>query len=133
MIEMPNIELIVTKRPNMNRKKFIMATMVMIFWGVASSVYAAGVDLAWDAPKDGGPVEGYHIYWKVVDGSYSDNNSMTVAGKTSETVSALDESKSYKFIVKAYNSAGLSPASNEVTWSYADTTPPLQVQGVKAN
>jgi len=114
----------------MNAKKFIMAMIVMFFLGITPFVYAAGVDLAWDAPKDGGPVEGYHIYWKVVDGSYSDANSINVGGKTSETVSELDESKSYKFIVKAYNSAGVGPASNEVVWSYSDATPPLQVHGV---
>jgi hypothetical protein len=117
----------------MNRKKFIMATMAMFFWGIISFAHAAGVDMAWDAPKSGGPVEGYYIYWKVADGSYSDANKMTVNGKTSETVSSLDESKTYKFIVKAYNSAGVGPASNEVAWSYSDTTPPFQVQGVKAN
>jgi hypothetical protein len=114
----------------MKRKIFISAMMALFFfWGIPG-VQAAGVDLSWDAPKDGGPVEGYRIYWKTAGGSYNSTNSMAVVGKTSETVSSLDESKAYNFIVKAYNSAGSGSASNEVTWSYSDTTPPFQVKGV---
>jgi hypothetical protein len=117
----------------MTRKIFFIGTMMMFFFAAISSIHAAGVDLAWDPPTDGGAVEGYRIYWKAAGSSYNDTNSMSVIGKTSETVSSLDESKTYNFIVKAYNTAGLSPASNEVVWSYSDTTPPFQVQGVSAN
>jgi hypothetical protein len=117
----------------MSKKIFSMSVFAVLFFAAVPFVYAAGVDLAWDAPTDGGTVEGYRIYWKTADGSYNDTNSKSVVGKTSETVSSLDETKTYNFIVKAYNAAGVSPSSNEVEWSYSDATPPLQVQGVSAN
>lgn len=107
------------------------AAVLMFFTGV-TFIHAAGVDLAWDAPTAGGAVAGYKVYWKASGGGYSDANSMSVAG-TSCTVSGLDETRQYYFIVKAYNDAGMSPASNEVAWSYSDATPPVQVQGVQAS
>jgi len=105
----------------------------MMLFTAVPFIHAAGVDLAWDAPMSGGAVAGYKVYWKAAGGSYSDANSMGVVGKTNCTVSGLDEAKQYYFVVKAYNDAGLSPASNEVSWSYSDSTPPSQVQGVKAS
>jgi len=116
----------------MIRKLIFIAVSVLILFAAVPFIYAAGVDLAWDAPASGGAVEGYKIYWKAAGGSYSDANSMSVTGKSC-TVSGLDEAKQYYFVVKAYNAAGLSPSSNEVTWSYSDSTPPVQVQGVQAS
>ena len=117
----------------MRKKLFSMGMAMLIFFTAVPFIHAAGVDLAWDAPNEGGAVAGYKIYWKTIGGSYSDANSMSVIGKTKSTVSGLDENNQYYFIVKAYNDAGLSPASNEVSWSYSDSTPPTQVQGVKAS
>jgi hypothetical protein len=114
----------------MNKKLFSIGLVMLMFFAAVPFINAAGVDLAWDAPSEGGTVEGYKLFWKTTGGSYSDTNSMNVVGKTSETVSGLDETKEYSFIVKAYNAAGVSPASNEIAWSYSDATPPLQVQGI---
>jgi hypothetical protein len=116
----------------MSRKIFSITMMLLLFFGAVPFIYAAGVDLAWNAPDDGGPVEWYRIYWKTATGSYNDTSSMKVVGKTSETVSGLDESKTYSFIVRAFNTAGMSPPSNEIAWSYSDSTPPLQVKGVSS-
>jgi hypothetical protein len=117
----------------MNRRLIFIGTVILMFFAVVPFIHAAGVDLAWDAPASGGAVTGYKVYWKAAGGSYGDANSMGVTGKTGCTVSGLDETKQYYFIVKAYNDAGMSPASNEVSWSYADSTPPIQVQGVQAS
>ena len=114
-------------------KRLIISISILIFFAVVPFIHAAGVDLAWDAPGGGGAVTGYKVYWKAAGGSYSDANSMSVVGKTSCTVSGLDETRQYYFVVKAYNDAGMSPASNEVAWSYSDATPPIQVSGVKAS
>jgi hypothetical protein len=110
---------------------FLTGIAGLAFFTASPLGYAAGADLAWDAPTGGGAVQGYKIYWKASGGRYSDENSMDAGNRTRETVSGLDENKLYYFIVKAYNNAGLSPASNEVVWSYSDTTPPMQVTGVK--
>jgi len=117
----------------MNRKLIFIGTAILIFFMAVPYIHAAGVDLAWDAPSTGGPLTGYKVYWKAAGGSYSDENSLGVVGKISCTVSGLDETKQYYFIVKAYNDAGMGPASNEVAWSYSDSTPPIQVQGVRAS
>jgi hypothetical protein len=115
-----------------NRKLISIGTAVLMFFSFVPFLRAAGVDLAWEAPTSGGAVTGYKVYWKAAGGSYSDANSMSATGIKC-TVSGLDETKQYYFIVKAYNDAGMGPASNEVIWSYSDSTPPVQVQGVKAS
>jgi len=117
----------------MNRRLIFIGTAILMFFAFVPFIHAAGVDLAWDAPTAGGAVAGYKVYWKAAGGSYSDANSMSVIGNRSCTVSGLDETRQYYFIVKAYNDAGMSPASNEVTWSYSDATPPIQVKGVQAS
>lgn len=115
----------------MKTKLISIGAVMLIFFGAVPFIYAAGADLAWDAPIKGGAVTGYKVYWKTAGGNYSDANSITVVGKMNCTVSQLDETKQYYFIVRAYNDSGMSAASNEVIWSYSDSTPPVQVQGVK--
>jgi hypothetical protein len=97
-------------------KKFFKLVSVLIFlmWS-ASSLHAASVELAWDAPVDGGNVAGYIVYWSTVSGSYNDSDSVIVVGETNATISGLDESNTYYFAVKAYNCTGAGNASNEVT------------------
>lgn len=120
----------------MKKKIFCFGIALLFFMAFASYIHAAGVTLAWDKPTDGGPVEGYKLYWRTSSGSYNDANSITIAGEdsTSETVSGLDENETYYFIVRAYNNGGanLSDPSNVVEWSSSDTTPPLPPEGVSA-
>ena len=100
----------------------------------ASYIHAAGVTLAWDPPEEGsgGPVEGYMLYWGTISGIYP--NSKDVGNVNQETISGLDEDSPYFFVVKAYNGGGtnIGPPSNEISWSYSDTTPPLPPEGVEA-
>jgi chitinase len=66
---------------------------------------SSSVSLSWAAPS--GTVTGYHV---------SENGSQvaTVTG-TTDTVTGLAASTAYTFTVSAYNSAGQSPASNQVS------------------
>jgi len=66
---------------------------------------SSSVSLSWAAPS--GTVSGYHV---------SENGSQvaTVTG-TTDTVTGLAASTSYTFTVSAFNSAGTSPASNQVS------------------
>ena len=66
---------------------------------------SSSVSLSWAAPA--GTVTGYYV---------SENGSQvaTVTG-TTDTVTGLAASTSYTFTVSAYNSAGQSPASNQVS------------------
>jgi hypothetical protein len=96
-------------------KKILMSALgAFCLFIHASYIHAAEADLVWNTPVDGGPVEGYTVYWSTASGSYSDADSMNVVGETSATVTGLDESEDHYFIVKAYNSGGFGPASNEV-------------------
>lgn len=101
----------------MIKKIFIFVSCLFFLIITASYNYAASVELAWDPPADGGDVVGYKVYWRTVDGSYNDTDSVTVVGKTSETISGLDEDDEYYFKVNAYNCAGIGSDSNEISWS----------------
>ena len=58
----------------MTKKIFSFGIGLLFLLITAPYIYGAGVDLAWNAPTEGGPVEGYYLYWKTSSGSYSDAN-----------------------------------------------------------
>lgn len=66
---------------------------------------SSSVSLSWTPPS--GTVTGYHV-------SQNGSQVATVSG-TSTTITGLSASTSYTFTVSAYNSAGQSPASNQVS------------------
>ena len=66
---------------------------------------SSSVSLSWTAPS--GPVTGYYV-------SQDGSQVASVTG-TSDTVTGLAASTSYTYTVSAYNSAGQSPASNQVS------------------
>jgi len=111
----------------MTKQAMFIGMFFSAFILIAAQVQAAGVTLAWDPSE--GEVKGYRIYY----GTQSHNYTMSVdAGNVTQfTVSGLDEGKTYYFVVRAYNEVGESGDSNEVTWTYRDTTPPLPPSGVE--
>lgn len=98
----------------MSKKFYVFVLFLFLLFKTPSYIQAAYVNLAWDPPVEGGAVQGYIVYWSITSGSYDYIDSIKVIGKTSATVSELDESRNHYFIVKAYNAAGTGPASNEV-------------------
>jgi hypothetical protein len=84
--------------------------------------YSMTVTLAWDPPATG-TVDGYNLYYKAGDSgaSYdgteaSEGDSPIDVGKvTSFTVSGLDSTLTYYFVVTAYNTSGESEPSNEAS------------------
>ena len=67
--------------------------------------------LAWNAVT--GTVSGYKVYVGEAPRLYT--RTITVGTVTSTTVSSLTRGRTYYFAVAAYNSAGVSPPSNEVS------------------
>lgn len=100
----------------MVKKVVLFVSGLFFLFLTASYTQAASVDLAWDPPVDGGEVEGYVIFGSTISGEYSDPVVMEIVGDIYPyaTISGLDESITYYFIVKAYNYAGIGKASNEV-------------------
>jgi hypothetical protein len=93
----------------------------------------AETKLAWDPPVAGGAVDGYRVYWRTADGVYSDANSVGDIKVTEcpfNSLGLLQEKTTYFFAVKAYNEAGESENSNEVSWTVPDNTAPAIVQGI---
>lgn len=93
---------------------FVFVSGLFLFFIMSSFVYAAAVDLAWDAPVDGGEPIGYIVYVSTTEGDYSNPVAVEIVEETYATVSRLDRKQSYYFIVKAYNCAGIGEASNEI-------------------
>jgi len=70
--------------------------------------------LTWDAVT-GAPVSGYTVYVGEAPRLYT--RTINVGTVTSSTVNSLTVGRTYYFAVTAYNSAGESPPSNEVSKS----------------
>jgi hypothetical protein len=84
--------------------------------------YSMTVTLAWDPPATG-TVDGYNLYYKAGDSGASydgteaseGDSPIDVGNVTSFTVSGLDSTLTYYFVVTAYNTSGESESSNEAS------------------
>lgn len=80
--------------------------------GGGGGVTTSSATLAWNAVT-GTTLSGYKVY--VGEAPHLYNRTITVGAVTSTTVSSLTRGRTYYFAVTAYNSAGQSPTSNEVS------------------
>jgi len=114
----------------MNRKLMILLLALFVFVWLAPTMVMAEPMLSWDASS--GDVTGYRIYFGQTPGSRA--NSKTIGNVTQYLLSnlRLEEKKTYYFVARAYNGAGESGDSNEVSWLVPDMSPPLPPQGVTA-
>jgi len=114
----------------MKRKICLSILALMILAGLVPPTIQAEPRLAWDPSS--GDVTGYRIYFGQSKGSHPD--SQDVGNVTQYLLSklALEEKKTYYFVARAYNGAGESGDSNEVSWLVPDMTAPLPPQGVTA-
>lgn len=114
----------------MNRKIITGILTVILFAWVVSGAALADPRLVWDASS--GEVTGYRVYYGLSQGSHPNNQSV---GKVTEYALSglpLEESRTYYFVVRAFNGAGESGDSNEISWLVSDRTPPSPPQGVTA-
>ncbi len=114
----------------MNRKLILLLSVLFIFVWLAPTMVLADPTLVWDPSS--GDVTGYRIYFGQSQGSHP--NSQNVGNVTQCLLStlSLEEKKTYYFVARAYNGAGESGDSNEVSWLVPDMTAPLPPQGVTA-
>jgi len=88
-----------------------------------NAVFAGQVTLAWDASSSP-DVGGYKVVYGQSSGAYT--SEVDVGKQTSNIVANLDDSKTYYFAVRAYNTdkTAESANSNEVSKPASVTTPP---------
>lgn len=101
--------------------------MVLIFPLIVST--AAAQMLAWDPPAES-EVTGYRIYYGTSSGNYTENHEVGAVTECALADLALADKTTYFFTVRAFNSAGESSDSNEVSWTSGDNTPPAPPQGI---
>jgi hypothetical protein len=89
-----------------------MKTILAILLLIPSFIFAGEVTLQWDASDASEPVSGYEVSYGEAAGAWTQRwdagNALTV------TITGLARGKTFYFIVRAYNSEGFSPPSNEV-------------------
>jgi len=114
----------------MNRKIITIVLALVLFAWVVPNMVFADPKLVWDASS--GDVTGYRVYYGLSQGSHP--NSEDVGNVTECPLSnlELEEKKTYYFVTRAYNGAGESGDSNEVSYFVPDNTAPLPPQGVTA-
>jgi hypothetical protein len=114
----------------MNRKLILLVLGLFAFVWLAPPMVLAEPTLVWNPSS--GDVTGYRIFFGQAQGSHP--SSKDVGNVTQYPLSGLtlEEKKTYYFVARAYNGAGESGDSNEVSWLVPDMTAPLPPQGVTA-
>jgi hypothetical protein len=100
--------------------------LLILFWLVFSltPLWAGSVTATWEASQG---ADGYQVHYGLASGNYT--ASVDTGAATSAMIAGLDTGETYFFVAVAYNTAGVSPYSNEVSTTITeppplDTTPP---------
>lgn len=107
------------------KKMFFAALMLTL--ALPLTAFAAP-RLAWDPST--GQVDGYKIYYGTSSGHYTGSRDVGLVTEYPLTNLNLTEKQTYFFVAKAYNTAGESAGSNEVSYTVPDNTPPSIPTGV---
>jgi hypothetical protein len=118
-------------RAVMTPKIISIGIKLLLFFFILNPFAADGSMLQWDTASE--DAIGYRIYYGGSQGTYT--NSLDVGLVTQYPMSALPltEDTTYYFIVRAYNAAGESDNSNEMSWTVPDSTPPVVPAGINYN
>lgn len=116
----------------MKKGLFTLVGMLVLFSLVLPMQASAAGTLTWDAST--GEVQGYKVYYGTASGGpYPSSANAGTARTYSLNNLPLQEKTNYYFVVRAYNQAGESANSNQVTQSVNDSTPPAPPRGVSVN
>ena len=106
------------------RRAISIASVVV---GIAAAADAATITLAWD-PNPEPDIAGYRLSFGTNSGQYT--TTIDVGNITTYTLTNLLAGSTYYFALQAYNAAGTSPYSNEVSITLPS---PLTVTNLTAN
>lgn len=109
------------------RKKIWLAAGLLLGL-IAIPAMAFGAQLEWNSST--GDAEGYRIYFGTSSGEYPEMKEVGTTTQCSLNDLPLKDNTTYYFVVRAYNNAGESANSNEISWTSGDATPPMPPQGV---
>jgi hypothetical protein len=82
--------------------------------GFCLATQASSVRLLWDPNPPAENVTGYKVYWSTTTGVFNDIPH-TIGGATEHVIPNLAPGTTYFFVVTAYNGAGESDFSQEVS------------------
>ena len=108
--------------------RFLAAIASLLTVSLSLGHAAQSVTLAWDASPDPSIV-GYNVHYRTTSGNPSQTHD--VGKTTTATVSNLNDGTTYFFTVTAYNTAGESQPSNQV--SYTTSAPPSGTRVLTVN
>ena len=115
----------------MLNKKGLLGIGLLTFSFFIPNAILAENKLAWNSSS--GEVNGYRIYYGTIKGNPQNNIDVGDVTEYSLDNIVLQENSIYYFVARAYNSAGESGDSNEVSWRVPDMTAPAPVQEVSVN
>jgi hypothetical protein len=105
------------KRPQSGKRFFglrLMVLFILMYFCVVSSPYAMDITLKW-APNNEPHLAGYKVYYRQADQSYNYNKPYWECTEPECTIYDLDKTKTYYFVVRAFDDEGnASGNSNEV-------------------
>jgi len=110
-------------------RKFILL-FILLFFGFVSPVYAVNVAFQWN-PNTEPDIAGYRVFCREEGRSYNYNNPCWEGAGTMCTIYDLDETKTYYFVSRAFDTQGLeSSNSNELylkSGTSSDNQPPITI------
>ena len=102
-------------------RKFVLL-FIPLFFGFVSPVYAVNVTFQWD-PNTEPDIAGYKVFCREKGQSYNYTNPSWKGTDTTCTIFNLDETKTYYFVSRTFDTQGLeSIDSNELYLEAATTT-----------
>jgi len=116
----------------MKKGIFALVGMLVLFSLIAPMQAKAAGTLMWNPST--GTVQGYKVYYGTTNnGPYPNSANAGTATSYALNNLPLQEGATYYFVVRAYNPAGESANSNQISHSVTDATPPAPPKGVTAN
>jgi hypothetical protein len=102
-------------------RKFILL-FIPLFFGFVSPVYAVNATFQWDTNSEP-DLAGYRVFCREEGQSYDYTNPSWKGTDTTCTIFNLDETKTYYFVSRAFNTQGLESSDSKELYLEAATTP----------
>ena len=103
-----------------------MKNIILALLFSATGLFASSVKLTWDANPPEDNITGYKIYWNTVSQDYSEVIPDTFGDRTEHVIINLQPGTTYYFVASAYNDAGESAFSTEISLTTSEVPGAVQ-------